>query len=153
MIGTVVPESPAEKSGLKVGDQIKSIDGVQVKKFLGMGESVMWQILSTENDELEIIVDRDGKETSLNVEVPEPENPPVEGSLLKKTMAKLFARPPLPRIGIFPRKSAIIAEVSKNSPAAVAGLKKRTKSLSLKANGPLPTPFPIENGRRGKQSN
>src|SRR5207245_971671 len=43
-IGYVMPDSPAAKVGLQPGDKIREIDGQRVTRFLGMGDSVSWDV-------------------------------------------------------------------------------------------------------------
>ena len=123
-LGYVVPGSPAEKGGLRVGDTIRSIDGVEVDQFRGMGNSITWQIVSAPPGAVDIVIDRAGEEETLSVEIPKAEPKEVKGGFFAKLMAGIFQRPPLPKIGIAPKTTAIVFEVSKNSPGAYAGLKK-----------------------------
>ncbi|HEY0457269.1 MAG TPA: M50 family metallopeptidase, partial [Verrucomicrobiae bacterium] len=62
VIGYVMTNSPAEKAGLKAGDKILEVDGKPVSRFSGIGDSVMWRIVSSETDVIPIKVLRDGQE-------------------------------------------------------------------------------------------
>lgn len=55
-IGYVVEESPAEAIGLEAGDMIVNINGIQVEKW----EDVLNIISARPNEELQLIIDRDG---------------------------------------------------------------------------------------------
>ncbi|MEI8341927.1 MAG: M50 family metallopeptidase, partial [Verrucomicrobiota bacterium] len=62
VIGYVIPDSPAEKAGLKPGDKILEVDGKPVTRFGGMSEdSVTWRIVRSEGDTIPITVERNGK--------------------------------------------------------------------------------------------
>src|SRR3954462_1929455 len=62
IIGYVYKDSPAEKAGLQAGDRIIKVDGKSVNRFSGIGETVMWRIVSSEGLVVPITVVRDGKE-------------------------------------------------------------------------------------------
>ena len=109
-IGYVEKGGPADKAGLLPGDKILSIDGHTVTKFGGMGDSVVWNIVSSENPNIEIKVDRAGKTLTFN---PIPEIEPT----------KFWQRKGLREIQVMPAQSALIGQVSPDSPAARAGLK------------------------------
>src|SRR6185503_5049646 len=59
VIGYVDKDSPAEKAGLRVGDKLLEIDGKRVVKFLGMGNSVMWNVVRSEGTTVPIKIERD----------------------------------------------------------------------------------------------
>lgn len=109
-IGYVFKDGPADKVGLKSGDVIKSVDGKPVTKFAGMGDSVMWHVVSSQSPTIEVKVLRDGKEMVFH---PAPTNPPV----------KFWQRKNLRQIQIEPAHTAVVGRVFTNSPAYLAGLK------------------------------
>lgn len=118
-IGYVMPDSPAAKAGLMAADEIKSIDGTRPVSWSGMVDSVTWLIVAGRNRTVEMVVERDGKETTIIVEPGvhldgEPE--PVSW------FAGIFKRPPTRQIGIGPPLKAQVRELKPNSPAAEAGL-------------------------------
>jgi hypothetical protein len=45
VIGYVLPNSPAQKVGLQPGDKILEVDGKPVRRFLGMNDSVSWNVV------------------------------------------------------------------------------------------------------------
>src|SRR5256885_4258739 len=61
VIGYVLPDSPAQKAGLKPGDKILSVDGKSVRRFMGMSDSVSWDVVRSEGDKIEVKFERDGK--------------------------------------------------------------------------------------------
>ncbi|MDF1816377.1 MAG: RIP metalloprotease RseP [Verrucomicrobiales bacterium] len=129
-VGMVQPGSAADNAGLKPGDKIKSIAGGQVDKFLGMGNSVKWQIVSAPIGPVDIVIERDGKEQTLKAEIKKPAKSENEG-VVKGITSAIFKRPELPSIGVDSRISPIVANISENSPAAEGGFKKGDKILTV----------------------
>ena len=110
-IGYVEKDGPADKAGLRAGDRILEVDGQPVSKFMGMGDSIMWRIVRSTGETVPVKVDRDGQILSFN---------PVP----IKDETKFWQRKSLRQIHILPAESAVIAEISPNSPAEEAGLKR-----------------------------
>ena len=48
VVGYTMPDSPAEKVGLRPGDKILEVDGRRVTRFLGMNDSVSWAVVRSE---------------------------------------------------------------------------------------------------------
>ena len=115
LIGYVDKDSPAEKAGLRVGDRILEVDGKPVVKFLGMGDSVMWNVVRSEGDTVPIKVERevDGQKQVLTVE-PAPRREPT----------RFWQRKSLRQVMIEPAHTPIVGMVFSNSPAARAELKR-----------------------------
>jgi len=114
-IGYVLPDSPASKAGLQVGDRILSVDGQPVHRFSGMGsDSITWGIIRSEGDTIPITVERtvDGATKTITV------NPAPEIEATKPWMRKA-----LREIGILPAQHPMVAKVQPGSPADKAGLK------------------------------
>ena len=109
-IGYVIKDGPADQAGLRAGDKILSIDGHKVSKFSGMGDSVQWSIVSSENPNIAVTVDRAGQTLTFN---PTPEIEPT----------KFWQRKGLREIQIEPAQSALIGAVVPGGPAERAGLK------------------------------
>ena len=55
---TLRRDGPADKVGLHPGDQILEINNLPVTKFSGIGDSVMWRVVSSEGEKLEVKVKR-----------------------------------------------------------------------------------------------
>ncbi|MEM6917064.1 MAG: RIP metalloprotease RseP, partial [Verrucomicrobiota bacterium] len=123
-IGGVIAESPAEKAGIQPGDRITFVDGKQVERFQGMNRSIMWTIISSENQNIEVDLVRPGVgEMTVTVERPaKAEAAQVEGGWLKQTWAYISKRPPLRQSGVFPQVSPVVGRLLENSPAEDAGL-------------------------------
>lgn len=109
-IGYVLKDGPADEAGLKPGDKILSIDGKPVTKFGGYGDSVVWRIVSSENPQIDVKVERNGQVKDFLVT---PTNEPTT----------IWQRKSLREIQIMPAQSALIGVVVSNSPAYRAGLK------------------------------
>jgi regulator of sigma E protease len=117
-IGYVEKDGPADKVGLRPGDLILEVDGQPVSKFMGMGDSVMWRIVRSTGETVPVKVERAGKVMVFNPV------PIKEGT-------KFWQRKSLRQIRILPAESAIIAEVSPNSPAAAAGLRRGDRVVDV----------------------
>ena len=120
-IGYVMPDSPAANSGIQAGDEVVSIDGVSVDKFLGLGKSIAWLIASSEGETIEMRVKR-GEEI-LTFE-PKPEIPEKQNG---------WERAGTRQIKILPSQTPLVAKVYPNSPAEKAGI--QANDWILKADG------------------
>ncbi len=110
VIGYVMPDSPAQKAGLQPGDKILSVDGKPVRRFLGMNDSVSWDVVGSEGDKIAVKFQRDGKVQTVWVEPYIAET----GRWRRKSVRQLL---------ISPAETPIIAKVEPNTPAATAGLR------------------------------
>ena len=108
-IGYILPDSPALKAGLQPGDKILSVDGKPVKRFLGMNDSVSWNVVRSEGDTIPVTYERDGAIKTVDVE---PYRAETRG-WRRKSVRQLL---------ILPAETPIIEKVEPNSPAAAAGL-------------------------------
>lgn len=125
VVGTVYEDSPAEKAGILPGDKITFVDGKKVERFQGMDKSIMWTIISSENQNIEIDLERPGKgEMTVTVERPaEAKKVEVDGPWYKQVWTYLSERPPLRTIGVGPQISPVVGRMLENSPAEQAGLR------------------------------
>src|SRR5437868_13933039 len=67
-IGYILPDSPAVKAGLQPGDKILEVDGKPVKRFLGMNDSVSWDVVRSEGDKVAVKFQRNGNVQTVWVE-------------------------------------------------------------------------------------
>ena len=119
-VGCLVPGSPAEKAGLKVGDKIVSINGKQVNGFAGSLSSISERIILSRGEKITYTVERPGEATPIQLE-----------SGFETEETRWFQRRGLRQVGIEPAGPAIVGAVMKNSPAAEAGLTKGDRILSI----------------------
>jgi regulator of sigma E protease len=66
-IGFVEPKSPAAKAGLLPGDKIVSIDNHPITHFFGMGDSVIWRVVTSTADTIPVVVQRGDKTLDFNI--------------------------------------------------------------------------------------
>ena len=109
IIGYVMPDSPAQKVGLQPGDKILEVDGKPVRRFLGMNDSVSWNVVRSEGDKIAVKFQRDGALRTVWVEP-------------YKAETRGWRRKSIRQLLIFPAETAIIDKVEPNTPAAAAGL-------------------------------
>jgi regulator of sigma E protease len=107
-VGYVLPESPALNL-IEPGDRILEVDGKPVKRFLGMNDSVSWNIVSSEGDKVPIKLERNG---SVQTVLVAPHREKTSG-WRRKSVRQLL---------ILPAQSCIIDKVEDHSAGAAAGL-------------------------------
>src|SRR5216117_301565 len=110
VIGYVLPDSPAVKAGLQPGDKILEVDGKPVRRFLGMNDSVSWDLLRSEGDKVALKFQRNGNVQTVWVEP-------------YKAETRGWRRKSVRQLLIYPAETAIIDKVEPNTPAAAAGLR------------------------------
>nr|MCU0780375.1 RIP metalloprotease RseP [Akkermansiaceae bacterium] len=120
-IGYVLPDSPAERAGLKPGDRITHVNGVKVHGFAGPLDSIFSSIVLTKESRIEFVVERPGQSAPLTLvsefQIPE---------------SRWWQRRGLPQVGISPMAEAVIlAEIQAKSPAAKAGLKAGDRLVAI----------------------
>jgi len=109
-IGYVEKASPAEKAGLQPGDKILEVDGKPVKRFSGMNDSVIWNVVRSEGPTIPFKVERNGKQLIFDV-VP------------YKAEARGWRRKSVRQVLILPAQTPIVEKVQSDTPAAAAGLR------------------------------
>lgn len=80
-VDKTVPESPAEKAGLKAGDRLVSVGGIEVKSFMELKEGVQNQ--GEKSGKIDLIWEREGKRVAVQVQ---PTATPGKDALLNDTM-------------------------------------------------------------------
>jgi regulator of sigma E protease len=110
IVGYVMPDSPAQKVGLQPGDKILEVDGKPVRRFLGMNDSVSWNVVRSEGDKIAVKFQRAGNVRTVWVEP-------------YKAETRGWRRKSIRQLLIFPAETAIIDKVEPNTPAAAAGLR------------------------------
>jgi len=58
-------ENLTYKEGLRTGDKILEVDGYEVDKRVGMGDSIMWRFIRAESEQVPVVVERDGQRMEL----------------------------------------------------------------------------------------
>ena len=113
-IGFVMPGEPADKAGLLPGDKILSIDSHPISHFMGMGDSVIWRIVTSTADTIPIEIQR-GTETKTIWVAPQKD---------LDHDHTWWQRASTRKIGIGPAdESLIIKKLTPDGPALAAGLK------------------------------
>ncbi|MEY2564361.1 MAG: regulator of sigma protease [Verrucomicrobiota bacterium] len=110
VIGYVEKDSPAEKAGLLAGDKILEVDGKKVVRFSGMNDSVIWNVLRSEEATVPFKVERAGQVLPFSVT-------PI------KAETSGWRRKSVRQVMILPAQTALIDKVMPDSPASAAGLK------------------------------
>ncbi len=111
VVGYVEEGMPAEKEGIRPGDRILEINGEPVNGFAGSLESITERIVLSSGEKIIFMVQRPGVEKPLRFECE-----------FEREKSKWFQRSGLRQVGLAPAGPAIIAAITKNSPAAKAGL-------------------------------
>src|ERR1051325_8788763 len=110
VIGYVMPGSPAEKAGLQPGDKILSVDGKPVRRFMGMNDSISWDVVRSEGDKIAVKFQRGAEVQTVSVEP-------------YKAETRGWRRKSVRQLLIYPAETPIIDKVEPKSPAAAAGLR------------------------------
>ena len=108
-VGYVLPESPALNL-IQPGDKILEVDGKPVKRFLGMNDSVSWNVVSSEGDKVPLKFERNGAVQTVSV-----------APYHEKTSG--WRRKSVRQLLILPAQACIIDKVEDHSAGAAAGLR------------------------------
>lgn len=109
-VGYVEKDSPAGKAGIRAGDKILEVDGRPVRRFSGMNDSVVWNVVRSEGETIPFKVERDGQVLDFNV-VP------------YKAETRGWARKSVRQVLIYPAVTPLIDKVQPDTPAAAAQLR------------------------------
>jgi len=121
-IGFVEPKYPAATAGLQPGDKILSIDNHPITHFMGMGDSVIWRIVTSTADTIPVVVERNGGTKVFNVS-PQKD---VEHD------HHWYERGATRKIGIGPADGPlIIKKLTTYGPAEAAGLKPGDQLMAM----------------------
>lgn len=118
VVGYVEAGSPAEKSGIQLGDKITAVDGVEVNRFLGGLDGLSENIMLSKNKSVDITFERDGTEKTVTSKF-----------LVDKTA--WWERRAMRRIGVGYSDPLVISGIDDESPAARAGFEVGDKVESL----------------------
>ncbi len=103
--------NPADRAGLRTGDEIVQIDGTAIESFRGIQE----QIARSPQEELSMVVERDGRRVQLEI------------------TPRLDTNTGAGQIGVYPWIDPVVANVQPDSPAAAAGMQPGDRIVA--ANG------------------
>src|SRR5262249_42159782 len=118
VINGVEPGSPADRAGIKPGDQIVSFDGKEKPDW----QDVQNTVITSPGRTIPILIERNGKRLEFSV-TPERKGREEAGD-----------------VGMFPYYRQIVQDVQPNSPALAAGLRAgdeiiRVNGIDIRANG------------------
>ncbi len=109
-IGFVLPDSPAEKAGLRPGDRIVSIDDNPVSRWSGLSaDSVIWRIVRSEGNQIRLQYERDGATNSVSAQPVLPER-------------RAWQRRATRQLQMMAAETPMVGSVEPGSAAAAAGL-------------------------------
>ncbi|MFZ3207598.1 MAG: DegQ family serine endoprotease [Geobacteraceae bacterium] len=124
LIAEVVKDGPAEKAGLKSGDIVLEFDG---KKIHEMNELSRLVADTTPDKEVDIVLLREGKQTTVKATIDRMKDPETEskaasdanrlGMVLHELTKEMIAR-----LGLKEATGVVVTEVKPGSPAGEAGI-------------------------------
>ena len=109
IVGSIEKDSPAERSGIQVGDKIISVDGEKVNRFSGGLDGLSERIMLSRKDPVNIVLERDGVEQTVSTTFTVDET-------------SWFQRRAMRRIGVGNSTEMFIEFIEPESPATRAGL-------------------------------
>lgn len=110
-VGYIAPDMPAAEAGFQLGDKILEVQGVPTNGFQGNLDSVREQIIFSEGDKINFLVERDGKKITLTSDFNAE-----DGTWSKRRGVR--------QVGIGYRDTIIVGDISEGTPAAYSGFKK-----------------------------
>ena len=118
VVGYVLEDSPAEKSGIEIGDQILSIDGKKVDRFMGGLDGISENIMLSRHNSVDIQLQRDGELKTVT-------------SSFTVDDTAWYQRRAMRKIGVGYEMPLIAEEISKGSPAERAGIQKGDQVIAV----------------------
>lgn len=119
-IGYIQKDSPAEKAGLQLGDNILAVNGKPVKGFIGGLDYIKESIVLSQGDQIEFTIQR-ANETEPRKILTSFETAPT----------RWYERRALRTVGISYSNPAIVREMVANSPGVKAGLQKGDQIVAV----------------------
>ncbi len=133
-IGYVVPGGPAFNAGIRAGDVFKTINGLPVRRWIGVPDGVTWRLVTSKRGPIPIVVERAGEEKTFSV-TPEADPDAPKHRWYQRSMP--------PKIQVGPaEKNIVIGTVYPNGPASLAGLRDGDRITALEG-APLLSSGPI----------
>jgi regulator of sigma E protease len=122
LVGEVTPQSVAEQAGFNVGDQIIAVNGQPTLRWSSVIEASLQQMLDDKQELIYSVKNRQGYESNLRLNLGNLTVDDIAGGEFFQKFGMRPFRPPLP---------ALIGEVTANSAAEQAGLKRGDKIIKL----------------------
>ena len=122
LVGEVTPQGVAEQAGFHSGDQIVAVNGQSTLRWSSVVEATLQQMLNDKNELSYSVKNQQGYESDLKLQLGDLTVDDIAGGEFFEKFGMSPFRPPLP---------ALIGEVSVNSAAEKAGLKRGDKIIKL----------------------
>lgn len=108
-VESIVAGSPAEKSGIQLGDRIVTFNGHRIDTF----DELVNEVIMVPNEPAEILVERDGKQITIPVRLAERKEVDRFGNEYKLGQLGVGSpRPTLQQVGLFEAPSAAVAQTA-----------------------------------------
>ncbi|MFM2296888.1 MAG: metalloprotease RseP [Verrucomicrobiota bacterium] len=128
-VGFIKQDSPAQKAGFALGDQILAVNGKPVAGFMGGLDCVTENIVLSEGDVIEFTVLRQGET-----------QPRIISSQFETEKTAWYQRRGMRQVGIASINPAIVGMLMPHSPAEKAGLQVGDEIIALDGNKIWSTP-------------